>query len=620
VLVVYTPAARAAWGSTSGMLALINLGVTETNNAYAASGVIQRLRLVYAAEVSYSEESGTTCNGKFMCMDRTRLQGTSDGYMDVVHTWRNQYGADLVHLITDSRAADNLCGQASGILATADTAFGVTDVECISPNYTFAHELGHNMGARHDVFVDSTSTPYPYGHGYVNTAGGFRTIMAYPDACGYCDKILRFSNPASSYEGWSTGTAATADVARVLNNTRVTIANFRQTVAQPFSKIAPTGDATGLRRTVTLQWGPSIGAVRYEYCIDSFEIFLRKPDGVITPDSFAAPRECPFAWTSVGTATSVTLPIVDQTRYDWQVRAIGPSGDAVQADDEVFWWRFYSQGYAGYDAALRVPLCTGRISSCDSAYLLPSRGTLTNQSEPNQPNTLATSTCADGSDGGLHTEVESIEQMRVRTLDGGLLMAGKAVQVDVTIYSYSATDNTLDLYYAANTQAPSWQLIGSFETGGTGKRYLTATYVLPTGSHQAIRGNLRYLGSPSPCSSGSYNDHDDLAFSVANGFAEPALAAGTPLRASHIVELRTRINTLRLARGLPAFLWTDPGLAAGYTAKVLHLTELRAALLPVYTAAGEPAPTFMDATIAAQSTPIRALHITQLREAIAAIE
>ena len=49
VLVVYTAAARAAAGGTDDAIrARIMLGVTETNTAYANSGVVQRLRLVGA--------------------------------------------------------------------------------------------------------------------------------------------------------------------------------------------------------------------------------------------------------------------------------------------------------------------------------------------------------------------------------------------------------------------------------------------------------------------------------------------------------------------------------------------------------------------------------------------
>ena len=52
VMVVYTPAARISQGGAAAMNSLINLGVAETNNAYANSVVKQRVRLVYEGEVN----------------------------------------------------------------------------------------------------------------------------------------------------------------------------------------------------------------------------------------------------------------------------------------------------------------------------------------------------------------------------------------------------------------------------------------------------------------------------------------------------------------------------------------------------------------------------------------
>jgi hypothetical protein len=91
VMVVYTPAARIAAGETAAMNALIQLGVDETNQSYANSLVTQRIRLVYKAEVAYTE------SGDFGT-DLNRLTNVSDGYMDEVHSLRDTYGADLVSL------------------------------------------------------------------------------------------------------------------------------------------------------------------------------------------------------------------------------------------------------------------------------------------------------------------------------------------------------------------------------------------------------------------------------------------------------------------------------------------------------------------------------------------
>ena len=236
VLVVYTPAARIAQGGTSSIEALIDLGISETNQAYTNSGVVQRLRLVRKEETAYTE-SGS------MSTDLGRLQNPSDGFLDSVQTLRNTYSADIVQLVENS---GDFCGIAylmtNVSTSFAPNAFGITHYSCISPNYSFGHEMGHNMGLRHDTYVDTGSTPYPYSHGYVNQAAlvpgaatnkRWRDVMAYNDQCaasGFnCPRILYFSTPLKTYTSDILGNANTADATRSLDDTRVVVSNFRTT-------------------------------------------------------------------------------------------------------------------------------------------------------------------------------------------------------------------------------------------------------------------------------------------------------------------------------------------------------------------------------------------------------
>jgi hypothetical protein len=237
LLVVYTPAARAAAGGTAAMQSLIDLGVSETNQAYANSGAIQRLRLRRKEEIAYTE-SGS------MFTDLPRLQTSGDGYMDSVQSLRNTYGADLIQLIVNSPDACGLAYVQDPINSTfAPFAFGVVHYSCISPNYSFGHEMGHNMGLQHDTYVNNSTTPFTYSHGYVNQAafaGGasaskrWRTIMAYNDQCaanGFnCTRLLYFSNPNNTNTSDPMGDANTANATLALDNSRVTVANFRASV------------------------------------------------------------------------------------------------------------------------------------------------------------------------------------------------------------------------------------------------------------------------------------------------------------------------------------------------------------------------------------------------------
>lgn len=105
-------------------------------------------------------------------------------------------------------------------------------------------------------------------------------------------------------------------------------------------------------------------------------------------------------------------------------------------------------------------------------------------------------------------------------------------------------------------------------------------------------------------------------------FTDPTLTAqSTLIKAVHVTELRSAINTLRAVNSLSAFSWTDPTLTAGTTpAKKVHMDELRQALNEAYQAAGQSAPGYTDPTIVAQQTMIKASHVSELRTAVRALE
>ena len=172
---------------------------------------------------------------------------------------------------------------------------------------------------------------------------------------------------------------------------------------------------------------------------------------------------------------------------------------------------------AVYDSTLKAPKCVNAGSGCDSGpSLLLGRDTLSGGSEPNQPNTIASS-CADGTSGTYHSD-ESNDRLVVSTTDGSTLAAGKTVTVSATVWAYSSfTSDHLDLYYAANANSPTWTLIGTITPTVAGAQTLSANYTLPSGSLQAVRAQFRYNGSASSCTTGSYNDHDDLIFAVGAG-------------------------------------------------------------------------------------------------------
>lgn len=229
IMIAYTDDARAAAGGTPAIKATILTALNETNTSYANAGVTTRLRLVHVQEYSYVETGN-------MNTDLTRFRNGGDGYFDSIHTLRNKYGADMLGLIVENGGA--YCGLASTIMASATTAFQVTDRSCATGYYSFGHEFGHLQGARHDIYVDTSTTPYAYGHGYVHTgsttANRWRTVMAYNNKCsdlGYtCTRLQWWSNPTKTYNTAAMGVTGSSENYRVLNNTDYTVANFRQQV------------------------------------------------------------------------------------------------------------------------------------------------------------------------------------------------------------------------------------------------------------------------------------------------------------------------------------------------------------------------------------------------------
>ena len=252
-------------GGPRGVRALIELIVAETNQAYADSGVIQRLHVVHTAEVVYEETDGDT--------DLHRLQNPGDGYLDSVPRLRNRYAADLVVLIVPDTGRDgveyDVCGQGFLTNATLQDAPWAFSVVAGCEALAFAHETGHNMGLRHDRYVDRFDDlrelgPYPYSVGYLNqrmfepdapVSSRWWTVMAYGSQCedwakergfdgdAYCQDsggpawLLLFSNPNRTYNGDPTGRPGSApspsvtgpaDARRSLNRTRRVIANYRR--------------------------------------------------------------------------------------------------------------------------------------------------------------------------------------------------------------------------------------------------------------------------------------------------------------------------------------------------------------------------------------------------------
>lgn len=271
VLIPYTPKARSwAENSSYGSIdAVIAASIANSQTALDNSNIFVTIRLVHYYETDYDDDSSTSLDSddpefvgagehlrrltynpdapiNFCSQDDSECSPADyAGFMEEVHTLRDEYGADLVAAVLSEPNTGGIAWLNGTPAGNSLLGFSVNRVQQIGGGYTLIHEIGHNMGNAHarnqntavagdfgGLFVYST------GNRFTSDGNRYSTVMAY-DEGGY-QNIPYFSNPDISFSGRQTGTAITfggdagpSDNARSMREIKRVIAAYRPTVVDP---------------------------------------------------------------------------------------------------------------------------------------------------------------------------------------------------------------------------------------------------------------------------------------------------------------------------------------------------------------------------------------------------
>ena len=182
-----------------------------------------------------------------------------------------------------------------------------------------------NYGPNLDLMAPGVNVYSTYLNGFAYLSG---TSMASPFVAGLASLLMGLpgvSNPVTVEQAMENSALDLGAAGRdnYYGYGLIQVDKAIQQLLPPgsFGKTSPANSASNQSTSLTLNWGSSLAATSYQYCLDTTNN-----------------NSCDTSWVSTGTIRSANVAMNSNTTYYWQVQALNLAG-TTEADSST-WWHF----------------------------------------------------------------------------------------------------------------------------------------------------------------------------------------------------------------------------------------------------------------------------------------
>ncbi len=242
--------------SVNNIEELLSQATILSQTALDNSQIPIKLRPVFAYKTDYDETKDEVTSGKRLQRLTTSAafnpsNWNAGGFMEEVHEYRDQYGADLVAGIFSVSDVGGIAWLLNSPGGYPEIGFSLNRVQQVLSGYTLIHEIGHNLGNAHSRTQTANAASiygglfhYSVGYQWVTETEAFSSVMAYQDRMATLNgdtvrsvEAPVFSSPDVTWSDSQAGTLSEifgpTNAAQSNREIKQAVSNYRMTKLDP---------------------------------------------------------------------------------------------------------------------------------------------------------------------------------------------------------------------------------------------------------------------------------------------------------------------------------------------------------------------------------------------------